>query len=201
MTVKAVTQFEDFFGVYEIPNRLLASVARFCHRAMLNTSPEQSSGMQTGMLPDAIARQRQYMILTRAQLTSINALPYADTPQSHPAKYRVDVSTMPSWFTNDNGTVVNMHTQEFAEWWAVLWNELLRCGSAGLSQSMHDFDYNRCMSILDDMEQQLATVETFAPVDLPETANPEFQVVGGGSGERAPIGGAKTRPRSQRGKQ
>jgi len=170
---------------------------RESHRYMLNTAAEGSGGMQSGLLPAAVERQRKWTSAFNALVNAVYAPPFGDKPKTHDMPYRVDCSEMPTYLLQE-GKVVNPHIQILTEKWHAVWYELVRSDSAGLPSSLHDFDYERCMDLIDSLLQILDAVELHQPTDLPETANPEARQYSGGTGTREPAGGQRTTNRATR---
>jgi len=163
--------FEDLFKVYPNKNVEGRTVAKIAYEFGRNIASEPSAGMSIGLDEHAIKRQRQMIAAMRGYIKAFNERPIPDSPYTHPNRFDIDLSEPYKQFTKD-GLPINEDTEMLCQYWMMLAVNVAASQSAGLAGSLITADYERCINLVDTIEQFVNEMETRVTPDLPETAFP-----------------------------
>ena len=178
--------WDEILGVYDVKSEEVAGFCEHLYDLMMNTAKEQSGGMTVGLNEHAIARQRSYVESAKALAKAIFDQPIPDMPRFHPIPIECDFSQKAPFIRDKNNKVLNQTVQSLTRKWGTCWFELVGSQSAGLAGGMHTKDYERLIVNLDSIDQFVTVIESQPELDLPETSDPEAQLVEEAPSTRVP---------------
>ena len=167
--------FSDLFKTYPNRNMELRSVARQAYEFGKTVSAEQSAAMSTGLLQDAIDRQKDYIDYVEGLVDALGKSPIPDLPATNPTNFEINLSTPYETFTTDvagEQIPINEQAELVAQYWMIIAVELAKSQSASLGGSLVPADLKRAKQNIASLRKVLGQMTGKPILDLPETAEP-----------------------------
>jgi len=139
------------------------SVNTLCQNiiAYLKELKLSNSAKEMNFIPQDLDRFDYHATVFSGLLDKIQSETHLDTPHSNKHAYDIAVPDYAKQVDNPN-------LQSICDFWITIINELVNCQSKTYGSGLLEFDYNRAKALVQAVHDEIASLRSFGPVDMPE---------------------------------